>query len=218
MAASLPLTRKPTRPRARFAFHGAAIGTPIWPNVGDGSILSKKDFRGLRKKDLFKIGLGCATLIQEFDLPDSIVANFYFTAFLRRLFRQYRSTAVRLRTSKSLPVFPLNSGHCADMREWQKSVSRGHRPRSFDHFVGHPRLSRRTTPANKIKPVHRHFQTGNLLRQCSAMSMPRQNQTRSKLRMCSSSLINPPHRPGLPMRRSCRPIESNFAEPLLPSR
>jgi hypothetical protein len=46
------------------------------------------------------------------------------------------------------------------------------------------------------------FSIENLLRQCLAISMPRQNHTRSKLHMCSRSLIKPPHRPGRPISRS----------------
>jgi hypothetical protein len=43
-------------------------------------MLSKKDFAGNSEQDRFKISLGYAKLIQEFNAHDSIVAHFYSTA------------------------------------------------------------------------------------------------------------------------------------------
>ena len=59
---------------------------------------------------------------------------------------------------------------------------------------------------------------GKCLRQCRAISVPRQNQTPLKPRMYSSSRISPVHRPGRPISRSCRPMERSLGEPFSPSR
>ena len=74
-------------------------------------------------------------------------------------------------------------------------------------------------------PLHRRYcalrdqsAIANWLRQWFAISIPRQNQTRSKSRMCSSSRMRPAQRPGLPISRSCSPMQRSLGEPLAPSR
>ncbi|MEH2474744.1 hypothetical protein V1281_004077 [Nitrobacteraceae bacterium AZCC 2161] len=71
--------------------------------------------------------------------------------------------------------------------------------------------------AAALRPLTAHAPGGNCVRQCCAMSMPRQNQTPSKPAMCCSSLIRPPARPGRPISRSWRPIDNSFGDPASPS-